>query len=81
MEVVFMWGFTVFCCFQYVHYQIDYPEEDLKTQLMKKEAQLSMSKSTDLSDQVNMFPPQVSQRWPILDIAISPFYSLHCDLC
>lgn len=54
---------SVVCVLQYVHYQIDYPEEDKNTQLIKKEAQLAFNKSTDSGDQVNMFPPQV---WLVL---------------
>jgi hypothetical protein len=45
---------------QYVHYKVDFPEDAPKTQLLKKEAQLSMAMSSDSNEQVNMFPPQVS---------------------
>lgn len=42
---------------KYVHYEINYPEESQKTQLLKKEFQLANTK-TDTGEQVNMFPPQ-----------------------
>ena len=45
--------------FQYVHYEIDYPEKENKGASLKKEALLSSLKTAD-GEQVNMFPPQVT---------------------
>ena len=51
-------GLNVSFIFQYVHYEVDYPEKENKGALLKKEAQLAAPKTSD-NDQVNMFPPQV----------------------
>ena len=72
---------NLFCVktFQYVHYEIDYPEKENKGALMKKEAQLSVMKTVD-GEQVNMFPPQV-RTVPSMGkvVSLSPTYTQYTD--